>query len=335
MKALVLQEKGQLPVFGEQPHPVATSGEALVRVAAAALNHRDIWIMHGQYPGITLPIILGSDGTGRVESVCDGEESWVGQDVIINPSIGWGDNPEYQANDFTILGLPRSGTFAEYISVPIENLVPKPDHLTAPQAAALPLAGLTAWRALVTRAQAQAGDKVLISGVGGGVALFAAQFAIALGCEVYVTSGSDSKIEQATDLGAAGGVNYRSEDFLKEASALSPKGFDIVIDSAGGEGFGDLVRLLGPGGRLAFYGGTCGRWPTLLPQHMFYKQVSILATTMGSPKDFSDMVAFINTTKLVPVVDRVFTAKDGDQAFSHLDSGKQFGKVVLSFEETT
>ncbi len=334
MKALVLQEAGQPPVFGDHANPSPQSGEALVRLDAAALNHRDLWIMHGQYPGIVLPIILGSDGTGTVESVVDDGESWVDQSVIINPSIGWGDNPKTQGSDFTILGLPRPGTFAEYISVPVENLAPRPSHLTASQAAALPLAGLTAWRALVTRGQAQPGEKVLISGVGGGVALFAAQFALALGCEVYVTSSSDSKLQQAIALGASGGVNYCNDDFLSAAQALAPDGYDVVIDSAGGDGFGNLVRLLAPAGRLAFYGGTRGKWPALLPQHMFYKQVSILATTMGSPQDFAAMIGFVNTTKLIPVVDRVFPAKDGALAFSHLDSGDQFGKVVISFNET-
>ena len=329
MRALVLDAIDSPPSCREADKPSLGQGEALVRIAAGALNHRDIYISKGQYPGIVTPIILGSDGCGVVEETTDGAHDWVGQEVIINPSLSWGGDPRIQGPDFSILGLPRAGTFAEYVTVPIENLALKPAHLTAEQAAALPLAGVTAWRALMTRGAMQAGERVLISGVGGGVALFALQFALAGGAEVYVTSGSEEKIARAMELGARGGVLYSESGWRKKLSAEVPSGFDVIVDGAGGDGFGELARLLGPAGRLAFYGGTRGKWPEILPQHLFFRQVAILASTMGSPQDFEAMVAFVTQHEVVPVVDQCFALADGSSAFAHLNSGKQFGKVVL------
>ena len=329
MKALILKEKGTPPSVGEHPDFQVQEGEARVKVHAAALNHRDVWIMHGMYPGIVYPIVLGSDGSGVVEEVKGGDQSWVGKEVVINPSLDWGENPRYQRDDFSILGLPRHGTLAEEIAIPVENLAEKPAHLSHAEAAALPLAGLTAWRALMTRGELREGERVLISGVGGGVALFAMQFAVAAGAEVVVTSSSPSKIERAIEMGAKAGVGYGEEGWNKELFDHAPEGFDVIIDSAGGEGFGDLARALGPGGRLVFYGGTRGRWPKILPQHLFYKQVSILASTMGSPEEFKEMIAFVNEHQIKPVVDRVFPLETGGDAFTYLDSGVQLGKVVV------
>ena len=189
---------------------------------------------------------------------------------------------------------------------------------------------MTAWRALMTRSQLRSEEAVLVSGIGGGGALFAMQFALASGAEVFVTSSSPEKITRAKEMGAKDGILYTETDWRKSAQALRPSGFDVIIDGAGGDGFADLARLLGPGGRLAFYGGTCGKWPPILPQHLFYKQVSILATTMGSPGDFEGMVDFVDEHNIEPVVDRTFSLSDGAAAFAHLDSGAQFGKVVLT-----
>lgn len=329
MRSLILNEKGSLPSLGEHPEFQVNDGEARVKVRAAALNHRDVWIMQGMYPGIVYPIVLGSDGSGVVEEVNGGDQSWVGKEVILNPSLDWGDNIRFQRDDFSILGLPRHGTLSEGISIPVENLAEKPAHLSHVEASALPLAGLTAWRALMTRGELRKGERVLISGVGGGVALFAMQFAVAAGAEVFVTSSSPAKIERAVEMGAKGGVEYGEEDWGKALLEHVPEGYDVIIDSAGGEGFGDLARALGSGGRLVFYGGTRGRWPKMLPQHLFYKQVSILASTMGSPQEFHDMLAFVNEHKIVPVVDRVFPLESGGDAFTYLDSGLQLGKVVV------
>ena len=194
---------------------------------------------------------------------CPDTPSWVGKEVVLCPSLKWGDNPSYQAMDYTILGMPTQGTAATEICVPIGNMAEKPNHLSNVEASAIPLAGLTAWRAVSTKANIQSGETVLITGIGGGTAIFAMQFVIAMGASVFVTSSSKAKIERAVSLGAAGGVLYTEEDWGKQLQRMNPRGFDAIIDSAGGNGFGALIRLLGMGGRLVFFGGTAGKWYTL------------------------------------------------------------------------
>lgn len=321
MKALVLVGKDVELAFQDLDIPVLTEGAILVKLEAAALNHRDVWIQKGLYAGIKYPTILGSDGAGTTED---------GQSVIINPSINWGNDQRFQGKTYEILGLPMDGTFAEYVKVPKENIVAKPEHLTFEQAAALPLAGLTAYRALFTRCQAKAGDKVLISGIGGGVALFAMQFALAAGCEVWVTSGSEEKIAKAVSMGTKGGFDYRTEGWSKTATATTG-GFDCVIDSAAGKGFAELVKVCRPGARLCFYGGTTGALSGISPQIVFYKQLTIMGSTMGSTEEFNAMVAFVDEHKIVPVVDEVFTLENGNAAMKKMDEGKQFGKLVIKF----
>ncbi|MCA9525586.1 MAG: zinc-binding dehydrogenase [Myxococcales bacterium] len=331
MKALVLPAVQATPEIREVPLPTPGPGEARVRLAASALNHRDVWIQQGKYPGIKVPITLGSDGVGVVEAVgSDSDSAWLGQRVLLCPSVGWGDDPRHQAASYEILGLPRDGTFAEAIALPVENLVACPAHLDDAAAAALPLAGLTAWRALMTRAALRPGERVLITGIGGGTALAALQIAVAAGAAVAVTSSDPAKIERAMALGAAGGELYTAAGWSgRVRSRFAPRGFDVVIDSAGGEGFGELPGLLAMGGRIAFFGGTRGKWPPILPQLLFYKQVSLLATTMGSPAEFAALVAFVAEHGVVPVVDACYPLEEGAAAFARLAAGAQFGKVVL------
>ena len=198
MKALILEGINQPLTYTDVEMPTLQAGEVLVKINAAAFNHRDYWIQKGQYGGLRFPSIQGSDGCGVVDTVFDDENKhWIGKEVVINPSLNWGNNPNTQAKDYIILGMAQDGTFAEYVKVHARLLHEKPAHLSAQQAAAFPLAGLTGFRALMTRAAAKPGDTVLITGAGGGVALFCVQFAIALGCNVYVTSGSDEKIAKA------------------------------------------------------------------------------------------------------------------------------------------
>lgn len=322
MNALVLREKNAPLIFEEIENPKAQSGETVVHLKAAALNHRDLWITKGQYGGIIYPMVLGSDGAGVTA---------LGEEVIINPSLNWGENPNYQSADFKILGLPVFGTFAEQIKVPTENIHHKPKHLSFEQAAALPLAGLTAYRALFSRCKVQKKDKVLISGIGGGVALFALQFAIAKGCNVWVTSSSEEKIQRAIAMGAKGGYNYSSEGWSKQ-STKDTNGFDVVIDGAVGTGFSELIKSCAAGARICFYGGTAGAMQNISPQPIFWKQISIFGSTMGSPKEFASMVAFTNKHKIVPVVDEVFAIKDGNAALQKMDTAAQFGKLVLSID---
>ncbi len=313
------------------PEPVA--GEARVRLKAAALNHRDVWIKSGQYAGLKFPSQPGSDGAGVVESVGAGvDETWVGTEVVINPAFGWGGRERAQGADFTILGLPRAGTLAEVVTVPVVQLATKPVYLTWTEAAALPLAGLTAYRALFPRAKLQAGEKILISGIGGGVALIALQFAVAHGAQVYVTSSSDEKIARAIELGATGGFNYTHAGWAKTAAhGHAEKLFDVIVDSAGGEGFEALIDLAAPGGRIVFFGATRGNPPELPMRKIFWRQLSLVGSTMGSPADWEAMLAFIEEHRIAPVVSDVFPLERARDAFQLMERGGQFGKIVLTF----
>ncbi len=311
-------------VAAPEPQP----GEVVVSLKAAALNHRDLWIKLGQYAGLKFPIIPGSDGAGVVSAVNPDIEGWtIGDEVIINPSFAWGGSEAHQGAGFSILGLPRNGTLAEQISVPADQLAKKPAHLDWNDAAALPLAGLTGYRALMSRAKLQAGERVLISGIGGGVALFVLQFAVAAGAEVWVTSSSDEKISQAQALGAKGGFNYTAEDWGDAAQAGG--GFDVVVDSAGGAGFGTLINLANPGGRIVFFGATRGDPDSLPMRKVFWKQLSLLGTTMGSPHDWADMLAFVSRHQVRPVVSETFPLSDAATAFDRMAEGDQFGKLVI------
>ena len=331
MQAAVLSDLKQPIALQSVADPVAQPGQAVVRLKAAALNHRDLWIRLGQYAGIKVPSILGSDGAGVVESVGSPvDAAWIGREVIINPALDWGGDPRARGPKFRILGLPDDGTFAEKIAIASVNLAPKPAHLSWEQAAALPLAGLTAWRALFTRAQLQAGEKVLVTGIGGGAALFALQFAVAAGAQVWVTSSSADKLARARSLGAAGGVDYREAGWGAALQTAAGGLFDVIVDSAGGEGFGQLIELAKPGGRLAFFGATRGNPPGFDMRRGFFRQINLLGTTMGSPADFAGMTAFVAQHRIVPTVDRVFPLAETEAALRHMESAAQFGKIVLA-----
>jgi zinc-binding alcohol dehydrogenase/oxidoreductase len=330
MKAIILEGVNQPLRYADVELPELQTGEVLVKIKAAAFNHRDYWIQKGQYGGLRFPSIQGSDGCGVVHSVADEENShWIGKEVVINPSLNWGNNPNTQTNDYIILGMAQAGTFAEYVKIQARLLFEKPIHLSATQAAAFPLAGLTGYRALITRAAAKPGDKVLITGIGGGVALLCMQFAVALGCEVYVTSGSDEKITKAISMGAKGGVNYKTENWHKEIQKMSG-GFDAIIDSACGNQFEKLVDISKPAGRIAFYGATLGAFNSGIPAKIFWKQLTICGSTMGNDDEFAAMVNFISAHKIVPVVDAVYPMADAQLAIEKMARGEQFGKIVLS-----
>uniref|UniRef100_UPI0025F01642 zinc-binding dehydrogenase n=1 Tax=Algoriphagus sp. TaxID=1872435 RepID=UPI0025F01642 len=274
-------------------------------------------------------VILGSDGAGVVEEVGDGVDlNWVGKDVIINPSINWGDDQKAQGNAFEILGMPRNGTLAEKVIVPADRLKFKPEHLSFEEAAALPLAGLTAYRALFYQGQLRPEDKVLITGFGGGVAQFAFQFAFNAGAEVYASSSKSEKLEKAIELGAKGVFNYTEENWTKIALDKS-KGFDLVIDSAVGNTLNNLIDVVKPGGKIVFYGATRGNPSELTARKIFWNQLKIIGTTMGSDQDFEHMIQFVQEKKIRPVIDQVFTFDEAETAFDRMKEGKQLGKIVL------
>ena len=330
MRALSLNQSDSLPKVQRVARPEPFEGGVRVKLSHAALNRRDVWIAKGMYPKIQLPAILGSDGVGTLMDPTS--ELPIGTRVVLYPGRGWGNDENIQSKAYEILGMPAQGTFAEEIIVPSSLVYAAPRHLTDPEAAALPLAGLTAWRSAFTRGGMKRGERVLVTGVGGGVATLTAQFAIALGADVCVTSSSETKLQTASALGCQTGLRYDSANFKEALKEASANGFNLIVDGAGGAHVDALLRVLAPAGRFVFYGGTAGKWPEILPQRLFFKQVSILASTMGSPKDFSEMLGFVDQHKIRPIVDGVFPLQEGVEAFRRLESGAQMGKVVIGIE---
>lgn len=331
MKGAVLRELGGPDSLRIEDVPTPTAeSEVVIRIRAAALNRRDLFITYGQYPGIELPSIMGSDGAGEIAELpadYDGDLA-VGDDVLILPSFDWGDDPRRQSPEFTTLGVPRDGTFAEYVSVPAQYVYRMPPHLSYAEAAALPLAGLTAFRALTTRGQLEPGETVLIPGVGGGVAAFAVQFAAAMGAQVYVTSRVPEHIALGTELGAVGGVNTQDEDWVKQLKAMVPQ-FDLVVDSIGGELFPHLVRLVRPGGRLVTFGASAGPVPKLVLPYIFLKQIDVLGTSMGNAQEFGHMLEVVTQSQLRPHVGSRFALAEVSAAMKSMESGAPAGKIIL------
>ncbi|MSR13576.1 MAG: alcohol dehydrogenase [Gammaproteobacteria bacterium] len=332
MKAVVLREIGKPEnvVVEELPTPLPGPGEVRIALEASALNHRDVWITVGAYPKIKLPSTSGSDGAGTIDTVGAGVDvSHIGREVVIYPARDWGDDPRGGGPNFRVLGMPDQGTFAEYICVPVEHAIDKPAHLSWVQAAAFPLAGLTAWRAVVTHGEVARGQKVLVTGIGGGAATFALLWAKYHGAEVYVTSGSDEKLQTAKGLGAKGGANYHSENWDKALREQSG-GIDLVIDSAGGEVVNLALNTLNVGGRFIFFGATLGNPPQGLEMaKLFFRQVRIQGTTMGRPEEFAAMVEFINRHRIEPVVDKTFKFSEAPAAYQRMYASEQMGKLVL------
>ncbi|HEX3456826.1 MAG TPA: zinc-binding dehydrogenase [Candidatus Baltobacteraceae bacterium] len=315
----------------EVPVPAVRENEVLVRVKAAALNHRDVYITQGLYPNIRVPVTLGSDGAGEIAALgAFFSDLAVGDAVVIDPMLDWGgDSRVWDAEHSRLLGMPSDGTWAEYVAVPVQNVYPKPARLSMEEAAAIPLAGLTAYRAVFTRGGLEGGERVLIPGIGGGVQTFALLFAKHAGARVVVTSSSDEKLERAKALGADLAINYASTpQWAKELRKAGP--FDLVVDSSGGDTLRAAIDLVRPGGRIVIYGGTRGEASIkLFP--LFWKHVTIMGTSMGSPQDFAAMLELFETG-LHPVVDRVFPLDEVVAATQRLDEARQFGKVVLKID---
>jgi len=333
MQAIVLREVG--PSEGLRietvPDPIPGPGEVVVRLLASALNHRDVWIRKGQYAGITFPAILGSDGCGVVEEIGEGvEPSLVGRRVVIDPGLEWGDDPRSQGPKFRVLGMPDDGTYAEKIRIPAGNVHDAPANLSDYEAAAIPLAALTAYRALVTRARLALGETVLITGIGGGVSAFGLQIAKALGARVIVASRHDAKLAAAAALGADAGVNVTDPNWPKLAVKLTGgEGPDVVLDSVGGETFAKALAAVRRGGRIVTYGATSGPVEKFELTRLFWKQVDILGSTMGTPSEFAAMLAMVRQGAIQPTVARVFALSEASAAHRYLEESNQFGKVVL------
>ncbi len=331
MNAIQLTETGPPEVLSltTVPDPVAGPGEVVVELRAAALNRRDVFLRKGVAPS-PLPVIPGSDGAGVIRTLGAGVAGVAeGDEVVIFPSLGWGGGEAAPQPGFRILGGPDDGTYAELIRIPAENVMPKPKRLSWEEAAALPLAGLTAWRALISRAQLRPGETVLVLGIGGGVATFALHIARAAGARVIVTSSSDDKLARADDLGASGGINYTDEDWVDQVKTETGGGVDVVVDSVGST-WASSVNCLRPGGRLVVFGGTGGGKVEMMVRPVTAGQVSVLGTTMGSARDFAGLLAAVDTQAWVPVIDSVRPLAEAADAHAREEAGEHFGKLVLT-----
>lgn len=331
MKALLLvDEPNDKIAIGQIGQSTLKPNQVLVKVKAAALNHRDQWCRMGMYPNLKYDTVLGSDGAGVVDQVGNEVDSlWLGKAVMMNPNINWGENEAYQSKEYHILGMPTNGTFSEYVVVDQDRLIIKPKYLSFEQAAAIPLGGLTAFRAVFTKGQIKKDQNVLVTGIGGGVAQFAFQFAKAAGANVFVTSGNADKIKKAVGLGAKAGFSYKEQSWAK-AAMKSTGGFDVIIDSAGGQHVSDYMKVLRPGGRLVHYGATAGKAKDIDLFKVFWNQVSILGTSMGSDNEFMAMVTFCDQHQIIPIIDSVRPFDEIVSAFDDMHAGTQFGKLVVT-----
>jgi zinc-binding alcohol dehydrogenase/oxidoreductase len=333
MKAVLFKGKDFPITIEDIKKPKPVKDQVLIKLKYAALNHRDIWIVQEQAQHFPNGIILGSDGSGVVDDVGeDADPLLVGAEVIINPSLEWGTNPVVHGDSFKILGFPDNGTFAEYITISKKYIFEKPEHLSFEESAAIPLSALTAYRALFSKARLRAKEKVLITGIGGAAALYALQFAVAYQARVYVTSGSEEKINRAKQLGAIGGFNYKDPEWASQAQKEA-NGFDIIIDTAGGPNFSKFLDITVPGGRIVNFGRTAGNIPDLNTRALYSKQISIFGTTMGTRDEFLSMIDFMESRKLKPVIDKTFPFSQFHQALDHMVQGNQFGKIVLDISK--
>jgi NADPH:quinone reductase-like Zn-dependent oxidoreductase len=338
MKAAIFHEHGGSDVLRieDVSMPVAQSGEVLVRVRAAALNHLDVWVRNGLPIEITMPHIGGSDVAGVVESLGPGVSGvQPGARVVVNPSLSCGDCEWCRAGEeplcirYKILGEHTNGGFAEFVAVPAANLFPIPPDVPFERAAAAPLAFLTAWRALVSRGRVRGGSSVLITGASGGVASAAVQIARHLGATVYAVTTTEN-VDRIRALGAHVVYDRNAGDFSKQIWRDTDKrGVDVVVDSVGEAIWQQCVRSLARGGRLVSYGGTTGARAELDIRVLFWKQIEVMGSTMSNRSEFEEVMRLVFTGALQPVVDSVLPLTEIRAAHERLERGEQFGKIVL------
>jgi NADPH:quinone reductase-like Zn-dependent oxidoreductase len=330
MKAAQLVSGGVRPTFvvNTVPDPKPAAGEVQVALEAASLNHRDVWLW--EQSELPLPATLGSDGAGVVSAVGTGvSELQVGDAVVLNPALGWGDEEEFGGEKFEILGVPRPGTFAELVVVPAENVCLKPSRLSWVEAATLGVAAVTAWRAVMHTQAAHRGGRIFVPGAGGGVAAFAIQIGTALGAELVTTSSTAEKLEQARRLGARATISYAEGDWTAAAGAVCEGGFDAVIDGVGPTIWRELVDLLRAGGTLVTYGLSGGASAEFASFPLLWQWRKVVGTTMGSPRDFARLLTHVERADWHPAIDSVWPLQELPEAAMRLGSRERFGKVVL------
>jgi NADPH:quinone reductase-like Zn-dependent oxidoreductase len=327
VRAVRIHEDGgpEVLVLEEAPDPEPGPGEVLVRLRASALNHLDVWIRKG-LPSVPKPRILGADGAGVVEALGEGVSGFEpGDRVVLNPGI------EAGGGRIHVIGEHGDGTNAELIAVPATNVHPIPDGLGFEEAAAFPLVFETTYRMLVTRAGLRQGEWVLAWGIGGGVSTAALAIGKALGARVLVTSSSDAKLERARELGADATVNHATGD-VKAAvqEATEGHGIDVVIESVGEATWATSLQVAAPGGRITVCGATSGPNPPAALHRIWWKQLSILGSTMGTGEDFAGAYDLVASGQALPVVDSVLPLEEIRAAHERLESGEQLGKIVLT-----
>lgn len=337
MRAVVIRRHGGPEVIevAEVDDPRPAPGEVLVRVRAASLNHLDLWVAKGGRAKLAFPHVLGSDVFGEVEEVGEEVTGWKkGDAVVANPGVWCGACARCEAGEhsecssYTILGLGRPGTYAEFVAVPARSLARPPRHLSEVEAATMGIAPLTAYRMLFSRARLVPAERVLVHGIGGGVATFALLFAKAAGCEVAVTSSSDDKLDRARELGADCTVRYDKGDPARSLGAAGP--FDVAFDTAGAATLPLSLAALRKGGRIVTCGVTSGAKAEVSLQALYWNSLSLLGSTMGSQGDFEAMLAFVEEKAIRPVLDKVFPLDQAPAAARRMHDGAQFGKIVLT-----
>ncbi len=340
MRAIAIYEHGGIDKLKltELPRPVPGDDDVLINVKAVSLNRLDIWVREG-LPGLKLqmPFVLGSDIAGVVEQVGSNVTAFQpGQRVTINP--GWWDTTcEYCLGgeqslcvNFKIYGEHLPGGYAEYVRVPQRNVLRIPDDFSFEEAAAAPLAFLTAWRALITRARVREGEDVVVLGAGSGTSTAAIQIAKRAGARVFATSHSDDKLARAKEIGADVLINYSKQEWEREVwLATNKRGADVVVDSVGEATWIKSLRALAKGGRLVTYGATTGPNPQEEIRQIFWKQLEIIGSTMSSQGEFNDVMKLVFRRELKPIIDIVLPLEQAAQAHTRLANNEQFGKIVL------
>lgn len=337
MKAAFFTEHGGLDALqvDDQPMPEPGPGEVRVRIKACALNHLDLFVREG-WPGLKLdlPHIGGTDMAGEVAALGDGvEDVHVGDEVLVNPGLNFEEDDEGRMivpREPSIVGETRGGGLAEYVVVPADRIVEKPADWSWEEAAAFPLTALTVMQ-MLRKARAKRGERVLVIGAGGGVGVMSVQLAKALGCEVFAITGGPGKVEKVKGLGADHVVDYMADgDWWKTMYTLSGKnGMDVVMDSVGQATWKYSLRTLAPGGRLVTCGATTGPVGETHIQLVFWKQLSILGSTMGTPEDLRRALELAIEGRVRPIVDSVWDLEDVRKAQARMDEGGHFGKIVL------
>jgi NADPH:quinone reductase-like Zn-dependent oxidoreductase len=327
VKAIRIHEDGGPEVlrFEDAPDPEPGPGEVLIGLRAASLNHLDIWLRRG-LPSAPKPRILGADGAGVVVGLGEGVDRFAeGDGVVLNPGLDEGAR---------IVGEHMDGTHAELIALPADYVYPLPDGLSFEEAASFPLVFETAYRMLVTRAGLREGEWVFVWGIGSGVATASLQVAKALGARVIVTSSSDEKLERARELGANETVNHGSGDVVAAVrEATGGHGADVVIEHVGEATWKTSLQVAATGGRIAVCGATSGPNPPANLHRIWWKQLTVVGSTMGTQEDFRAVYDLVASGRAKPVVDRVFPLAEAADAHEHLEAGRQLGKVVLRIPE--